>query len=108
LSWRTLLAKVIGLIAILMSGFSIGKEGPFIHISAIIADNLPYKIAKQNKTIRHQILSAAIAVGVTATFGAPIGGVLFSIELTSHVYNIQNLWKALYSATISVILFKFI
>jgi chloride channel 2 len=46
LSWRTLLAKVIGLIAIMMSGLSVGKMGPFIHISAIIADNLPYKIAK--------------------------------------------------------------
>lgn len=65
-------------------------------------------MAKENKTIRHQILSAAIAVGVCVTFGAPIGGVLFSIELTSHVYNLQNLWRALYSATISVIIFKFV
>ena len=46
LSWRTYVAKLIGLIAILMSGFSVGKEGPFIHLSAIIADNLPYKLSK--------------------------------------------------------------
>jgi H+/Cl- antiporter ClcA len=46
LSLRTYIAKLIGLIAILMSGFSVGKEGPFIHLSAIIADNLPYKLSK--------------------------------------------------------------
>ena len=52
------------------------------------------------------MIAAAIAVGVAATFGAPIGGVLFSIELSTNVYNIHNLWKALYSATIAVVIFK--
>ncbi len=52
------------------------------------------------------MITAAIAVGTTITFGAPIGGVLFSIELTSHIYNIQNLWRAMYSATISYFIFK--
>ena len=42
------------------------------------------------------------------TFGAPLGGILFSIELTSHFYNMQNLWRAFYSATISVIIFKLV
>ena len=61
---------------------------------------------KINKSIRHQMIAAAIAVGVSATFGAPIGGVLFSIELSTNVYNIHNLWKALYAATVAVVIFK--
>lgn len=61
---------------------------------------------KQNHTLRHQIFTAAIAVGITATFGAPIGGVLFSLELTTNFYNIFNLWKSLFAATIAVIIFK--
>ena len=36
LTWRTFFAKCIGLTTILMSGLSTGKEGPFIHLSAII------------------------------------------------------------------------
>ena len=43
---------------------------------------------------------------MTITFGAPIGGVLFSIELNSHIFNIENLWRAIYSATISFFIFK--
>jgi chloride channel 2 len=106
LSWKTFLAKLFGITAMLLSGLSTGKEGPFVHLVSCIADNLPYKAMRVNKSIRHQMIAAAIAVGVSATFGAPIGGVLFSIELSTNVYNIHNLWKALYSATISVVIFK--
>ena len=107
LNWQTYVAKLVGTTAMLCSGLSLGKEGPFVHMSAIIADNLPWRwFDGNNNTLRHQMLTASIAVGVTATFGAPIGGVLFSIELTSHIYNISNLWKAFYSAFIAVLLFK--
>ena len=106
LSWWTYLAKFLGLTCMLCSGLSLGKMAPFVHLAACLAANLPYRMMKQNKTLRHQIFTAAIAVGVTATFGAPIGGVLFSIELTANTYNLYNLWKSLYSATIAVIIFK--
>ena len=107
LSWQTYIAKFIGLTAMLCSGLSLGKEGPFVHLSSIIAEILPWRwLHGENNTLRHQLLTAAIAVGVTATFGAPIGGVLFSIELTTATYNISNLWKAFYSAFIAVVLFR--
>lgn len=106
LSIKTFFAKLIGIMAMLLSGMSTGKEGPFVHLVSCLANNLPYKAMKINKSIRHQMIAAAIAVGVAATFGAPIGGVLFSIELSTNVYNIHNLWKALYSATIAVVIFK--
>jgi chloride channel 2 len=43
---------------------------------------------------------------MTISFGAPIGGVLFSVELNSYMFNIENLWRALYSASISLLIFK--
>ena len=52
------------------------------------------------------MLAAAVAAGVTATFGAPIGGVLFSIEVTATYYMVSNLWKAFFCATWGVFVFK--
>jgi len=51
-------------------------------------------------------MTAAVAVGVTATFGAPIGGVLFAIEVSSTSFNVHNLWKSFVAATITVLGFK--
>ena len=43
LSFSTYTSKVFGMIAMLSSGMSLGKEGPFVHIAGCIASFLPYK-----------------------------------------------------------------
>lgn len=106
LSWRTYVSKVLGMIGMLSSGMSLGKEGPFVHIAGCIAESLPYKENKSNMTLRHQFLTAAVAVGVTCTFGAPIGGVLFAIEVSTSSFTVSNLWKGFFAATCCVLCFK--
>lgn len=53
LSWKTYVSKVIGMVAMLSSGMSLGKEGPFVHIAGCIANSLPYKSLATNKTLHH-------------------------------------------------------
>lgn len=102
LSKRTLIAKCFGLIFALGSGLSIGKEGPFVHLSCIIAHQLLrvplFKQIRRSQDLTHHVLAAACAVGVTATFGTPIGGVLFSIEVTTTYYVTSNYWRAFFSS----------
>jgi chloride channel 2 len=100
LSFRTLIGKILGLFAALSAGLSVGKEGPFVHVSAGIVNKLskfrPFRDIYNNQSLKKQMLAASVAAGVTATFGAPIGGVLFSIEVTSTYYMVSNLWKAFF------------
>lgn len=49
----------------------------------------PLPLASGNDGFRRQILAAGVAAGVTATFGTPVGGVLFSIEVTSTYYAVR-------------------
>lgn len=87
LSVRTLVAKFSSMVFALVGGLSIGKEGPNVHMASCIANQLcylrPFRHLAQDAHLRRQVLAAGCAAGVSATFGAPVGGVLFSIEVTS-------------------------
>lgn len=61
-----------------------------------------------NNVIMKQIMSAAVASGIASTFGAPIGGVLFSIEVTASFYMVSNMWKGLFCALWCSILYNFL
>ncbi|KAK2743014.1 hypothetical protein FQN57_004970 [Myotisia sp. PD_48] len=79
---KTLVVKTLALILSVASGLSVGKEGPYVHIAAAIG-NICCRIFNKyhfNDGKRREVLSASAASGVGVAFGAPIGGVLFSLE----------------------------
>jgi len=82
LSRRVIVTKIIGTIFALASGLPIGIEGPIIHISSGIASQLA-RLAPFRHLDRKLILASTTSGAVAAAWGAPIGGVLFSIEVTS-------------------------
>ena len=60
------------------AGLSIGKEGPFVHVSSCIAHSLVTHVPlfhrfRRDQTTYFSVLGAAVAVGVVSTFGAPVG-----------------------------------
>eukprot|EP00049_Salpingoeca_infusionum_P009401 m.156639 g.156639 ORF g.156639 m.156639 type:complete len:671 (+) comp14329_c0_seq2:268-2280(+) len=106
---RTLLAKVVGLLLAVGSGLPIGKEGPFVHIGSIIGEKLHRLLFKSVELVesRHlEILAAACSVGVASNFGSPIGGVLFSIEVTSTYFALRNYWRGFYAAVVGAFTFR--
>ncbi|GMI08808.1 hypothetical protein TrVE_jg6427 [Triparma verrucosa] len=92
---RTILAKSVGLTLAISAGFSVGKEGPFVHMAVSIADTLmrmaPFRHLAKNDAKRLEILACAAAAGVGATFGTPFAAVLFSIEVTAGYFMVRNL-----------------
>eukprot|EP01048_Picozoa_sp_COSAG05_P001612 COSAG05_NODE_55_length_23493_cov_709.337907_22_plen_745_part_00 len=111
LSLRTLISKSSGLTTALAAGLCIGKEGPMVHLGSCVANVLcshfqMFRPFKNDQQTYFNMLSAAVAVGVVATFGAPVGGVLFSIEVTATYYMVSNLPMALVSAVWACLTFK--
>jgi chloride channel 2 len=106
LTLRTLFAKVFGLILAQGAGLNVGKEGPFVHTSAVVSAQMlklpAFRQILESPALTHNVLSAACAVGVASTFGAPVGGVLFSIEVTTIFYHTRNYWQVCFSYSISI------
>ena len=110
LSFQTLIGKIIGLTAGLAAGLSIGKEGPFVHLAGGVTNKLCklriFQDIQNNHSLKKQMLAAAVAVGVTVAFNAPIAGVLFSIETTSTYYFVSNFWKAYFATCLTIVILK--
>ena len=111
LSARALVAKLLGLTTALAAGFAIGREGPMVHLCAALSTQLMklpiFGVAiDENVHKKRSMLAAAAAVGVVATFGTPMGGVLFSVEVTATFYMVSNLWRGFVGAIACVIVFQ--
>ncbi|KAF1400944.1 Chloride channel protein 2, partial [Spheniscus magellanicus] len=136
LTLKTFVAKVIGLTCALGSGMPLGKEvravpgagragsrrapssapplspqGPFVHIASMCAALLSRFLSLfggiyKNEARNIEMLAAACAVGVGCCFAAPIGGVLFSIEVTSTFFAVRNYWRGFFAATFSAFIFR--
>uniref|UniRef100_A0A4W5PVU0 Chloride channel, voltage-sensitive 1a n=1 Tax=Hucho hucho TaxID=62062 RepID=A0A4W5PVU0_9TELE len=107
LTLKAFTAKVIGLTAGLGSGMPVGKEGPFVHIASICAAVLSKCMMFFSGVDQvRNILTVGCAVGVGCCFGTPLGGVLFSIEVTSTYFAVRNYWRGYFAATFSAFIFR--
>ncbi|NWY48992.1 CLCKB protein, partial [Sylvia atricapilla] len=106
-------AKVVGLTCTLTCGSTLflGKVGPYVHLSAMAAAYLGKMRTTvtreyENKFKQHEMLVAAQAVGVATVFGAPISGVLFSIEVMSPHFAVRDYWRGFFAATCGAFMFR--
>jgi chloride channel 3/4/5 len=101
LGFKVLAVKAVGAIFAVSAGMCLGKEGPFVHISACVGHLVGKLFPKYRENGRkmRDLLSIAVSSGLSVAFGAPIGGVLFSYEVRVSSYLSFNIPSLLILAT---------
>ncbi|KAL8804972.1 MAG: hypothetical protein Q9200_005618 [Gallowayella weberi] len=107
---KTLIVKTLAVILSLASGMSLGKEGPYVHIATCVGNIACRVFSKYNHNDgkRREVLSAAAAGGVGVAFGAPIGGVLFSLEEVSYYFPPKTLFRTFFCCIVASLSLKFL
>ena len=77
---RAGLASALASLITLSTGGSSGREGPVVHLAAVISTLVSRRINASGVTGR-DLLGCAVAAAVSASFNAPIAGALFALEI---------------------------
>jgi len=113
---KTLICKVMGVTFSVAAGLPVGKEGPMVHSGAVVAAGMSQGRTKcggvdtsfskfsdfRNDREKRDFVACGAAAGVSSAFGAPIGGVLFSLEEGASYWNTKLTWRAFFCSMITL------
>ena len=116
---KALAVKFVGIVLAVVGGLAVGKEGPMVHAGAVLAGGISQGQSESLgwKTLvfeqfrddheKRDFVAAGAAAGVSAAFGAPVGGVLFALEEAASFWNQSLTWRIFFTSVISFITLDF-
>ena len=89
LGLRELLLQFFGAAAAIIGGYSVGREGPHVHLGASSGSLLGQWLRLPNNSIR-TLVGCGTAAGIAASFNTPLAGVIFALEIVMLEYTIAS------------------
>lgn len=77
---KSFILQFVGACIALISGQSLGREGPAIHLGSFVGSILGQSFGLPNNTIRI-LLACGAAAAISAAFNTPLAGVIFAMEI---------------------------
>ncbi|KAL4234642.1 hypothetical protein ACF0H5_006283 [Mactra antiquata] len=110
---KTMIVKFFSCVTCVGCGLPVGPEGPMIHLGALVGAGmsqfksetlgikLPILEKFRTSEARRNFISAGAAAGVASAFGAPVGGLLFSMEEVSSFWTVTLSWQIFFCCIVS-------
>ncbi len=84
-----MLMQFVGAGLAILSGFSVGREGPGIHMGAYSGSWLGQRLRLPHNSTR-TLLACGTAAAIGASFNTPLAGIIFAMEVIVQQYTVQG------------------
>ena len=116
IGYKVLFSKIVCVVFGISAALCIGKEGPLAHIGSImglaVIYLIPIKAFDQfkNDKEKREFVCAGMSAGVSAAFASPIGGALFSYEMSkpNTFWTFSMIWRTFFCSAISTFTLSFL
>ena len=89
IGFREFLLQFAGAAIALVSGHSVGREGPHVYLGAAAGSLLGQQLKLPNNSIR-TLVGCGVAAAIAASFNTPLAGVIFALEVVMMEYTLAS------------------
>jgi len=97
---RGFFIQFFGAAIAIISGHSVGREGPNVYLGASISSLFAQSISLPNNSIRTMVACGA-AAGVSASFNTPLAGVIFALEVVMMEFTLSSFIPIMLSSVVA-------
>ena len=98
--FRNIVVQFFGGIVSLISGHSVGRESPSIHLGAAVSSQLAQRFSLPNNVVRIMV-ACGTAAGISASFNTPLAGVIFAMEVVMMEYTLAGFTPVILAAVVA-------
>ncbi|WP_152558525.1 chloride channel protein [Endozoicomonas numazuensis] len=87
----------------LASGFSVGREGPAVHMGAGVGSTLGQRLQLPDNTLRI-LAGCGVATAISVSFNTPLAGVIFAMEVIVKQYSLGNFIPVMAASVVAALM----